>query len=326
MTNVEILTAEYLYDSFDGCPSCHASSVAEATDGALVAGCFAGSKESAEDTKVLISRKGRGAEHWETRVLWDEPGHAAGNVRLFRRPDGDLQIIYPLNFGAWCRGGSRHFQHTSADGGKTWSDQRPIPCERPFLGKNAPIQLQDGSLVLPVKMEGKAKEARQTSAALISTDGGDTWELSTEDIDSVDGASVIQPAAVELRSGDLLFLLRSDAGRIYRTTSGDGGRTWQPAQPTEMPNNHSGIDVVGLADGRFLLVCNPVAETWGPRSPLTVSISDDGGDTWCPLTTLEDQKGEYSYPTVIQTRDGLVHITYTYRRQRIKHVVLRLGT
>jgi len=325
MSKAKIVGAEFLYEEFPNCPSCHASSIVEAPDGTLVAGCYAGSKESAPDTVVLMSRKEPGWTAWETRVFWDEPKHAAGNVRLFRRPDGDIQIIYPLNFGRWCRGGSRHYQHTSSDGGQTWSDQQPIPCERPFLGKNAPVLLQDGSLVLPVTMEVSKKADCQSAAALISVDGGDSWQLSDEDIEATDGANIIQPTAAPLDSGRLLFLFRSNAGRIYRAVSTDGGRTWSPATPTELPNNNSGIDVVKLTDGRLVLVYNPVAENWGPRTPLVLSLSEDEGNTWRPLLTLEDGEGEFSYPTVIQTHDGLVHVTYTYRRERIKHVVLDVG-
>ena len=73
-----------------------------------------------------------------------------------------------------------------------------------------------------------------------------------------------------------------------------------------------------LADGRHLLVYN---HTKRGRSPLNVSVSKDG-KTWQAALVLEDQPGEYSYPAMIQTADGLVHITYTWKRERVKHVVV----
>ena len=86
----------------------------------------------------------------------------------------------------------------------------------------------------------------------------------------------------------------------------------------DVPNPNSGIDAVTLADGRHLLVYN---HTPAGRSPLNVAVSSDGKE-WQMAVTLESEPGEYSYPAIIQTRDGRVHITYTWKRQRIKHVVL----
>jgi photosystem II stability/assembly factor-like uncharacterized protein len=284
-----------------------------------LAGCYAGSKESAPDSMVLLGRRAPGETAWNTTVLRNEPDHAAGNVRLFRRPDGQLQIIYALNFGRWCRGGSRLFQQVSADAGQTWSEPEPIPCDPPLLGKNAPVDLPNGRLVLPVTVEGD----QYSAAALVSTDGGDTWQPS-EPIAAEDGTRVLQPAGALLSDGTLLFLLRSNGGRLYRSTSNDGGTTWSVPEPTDLPNNNSGIDLVRTTDGRLLLVYNPVGTDWGPRSPLTVMHATDDGRQWQELLTLEDGLGEYSYPTAIQTDDGLVHVTYTYLRERIKHVALAL--
>jgi len=95
-----------------------------------------------------------------------------------------------------------------------------------------------------------------------------------------------------------------------------------------LPNNNSGTDAVTLKDGRQLLVYDHTLPTtsWvngkGPRTPLNVSISKDGR-TWYAALVLEDSPvSQYSYPSVIQTKDGLVHIVYTWRREKIKHVVV----
>jgi predicted neuraminidase len=87
---------------------------------------------------------------------------------------------------------------------------------------------------------------------------------------------------------------------------------------TSLPNPSAGIDALRLADGRFLLAYNPTATG---REKLSIAVSADG-ENWPPAVVLEDSPGEYSYPALIQTRDGLVHVTYTWKRQRIKHVVV----
>jgi predicted neuraminidase len=90
---------------------------------------------------------------------------------------------------------------------------------------------------------------------------------------------------------------------------------------TALPNPNSGIDAITLADGRHLLVYNHSSQN-KVRTPLNVAISTDGKN-WIQILTLEDEPGaQFSYPAVIQSSDGMVHITYTWKRFRIKHVVL----
>jgi predicted neuraminidase len=87
---------------------------------------------------------------------------------------------------------------------------------------------------------------------------------------------------------------------------------------SSLPNPNSGIDGVTLSDGRHLLVYN---HTKGGRTPLNIAVSKDGKN-WRPAVTLETEPGEYSYPAVIQAADGKVHVTYTWKRRRVRHVVV----
>ena len=109
--------------------------------------------------------------------------------------------------------------------------------------------------------------------------------------------------------------------------SADQGRTWSRVEATTLANPNSGTDAVTLADGRHVLVYNPTRRLPdgrnGPRSPLHVAVSRDGL-AWTDAVVLEsdDAANGYSYPAVIQSNDGLVQITYTWNRKRIKHVVL----
>ncbi|HQO36913.1 MAG TPA: exo-alpha-sialidase, partial [bacterium] len=101
--------------------------------------------------------------------------------------------------------------------------------------------------------------------------------------------------------------------------SKDGGNTWSDARPIDVPNPNSGIDAVRMKDGRIAMVYN---HTGTGRSPINLGISNDDGETWKMVLTLEDQPGEYSYPAIIQTGDGLLHTTYTWKREKIKHVAI----
>ena len=111
---------------------------------------------------------------------------------------------------------------------------------------------------------------------------------------------------------------RTKQGQVFQVGSDDLGRTWGPLTATSLPNPNAGTDAVTLKDGRHLIVYN---HTTKGRSPLNVAVSKDGQD-WQPALVLESEPGEYSYPAIIQTADGLVHITYTWKRQRVRYVVL----
>jgi predicted neuraminidase len=152
-----------------------------------------------------------------------------------------------------------------------------------------------------------------------SRDGGTTWSVLRPPA-GAGGTPIdaIQPSILTHADGRLQAIGRTRSGRVFETWSADRGQTWSPVTLTELPNPSAGTDAVTLKDGRHLLVYN---HTPKGRTPLNVAVTRDGR-TWEDVHVLESEPGEYSYPAVIQTTDGLVHITYTWRRQRIKHVVI----
>jgi predicted neuraminidase len=201
---------------------------------------------------------------------------------------------------------------TSTDEGETWS--KPTRLPNGILGpiKNKPVQLKDGSILCGSSTEhaGWRVHMERTS------DMGGTWQKT----DSLNGTDfgAIQPTILRYPSGAIQILCRSQQRKITESWSNDGGRSWSKMKATSLPNPNAGIDAVMLKDGRCLLVYN---HTEKGRSPLNIALSADG-NLWNAAMILEDQPGEYSYPAVIQTTDGLVHITYTWKRQRIRHVVI----
>jgi predicted neuraminidase len=215
---------------------------------------------------------------------------------------------------------------TSTDGGRTWSAPRRLPDG--ILGpiKNKPVQLADGTIISPssteaFRQEPKSKPVDVWRAHLeLSTDSGQAW-TKVGPLADPGRANVIQPTVLVHDDGRLQILCRSLVGRIQEAWSSDQGRMWSAIGPTELPNPDSGIDAVKLRDGRFLLVYNHSDKHGPDRRVLNVAVSSDGR-RWDAALVLENQPGEFSYPAVIQAADGLVHVTYTWQRKRIKHVVI----
>jgi alpha-L-rhamnosidase len=145
----------------------------------------------------------------------------------------------------------------------------------------------------------------------------DEWWRS-EALNTAEEWEAIQPTVLLHGDGVVQILCRSRQQTVLEAWSQDHGRTWSPLARTGLPNPSAGIDAVRLRDGRFLLVYN---HTRRGRGRLNVALSKDGRE-WFAGIVLEDEAGEFSYPAVIQTRDRMVHVTYTWKRQRIRHVVV----
>jgi predicted neuraminidase len=152
-------------------------------------------------------------------------------------------------------------------------------------------------------------------------DVGSTWTESNS-VDTGEGFKKgnIEPAIVELGDGTLLMYMRSGSRTcIWQSRSSDGGSKWTPPTRTPLPNPDSAVEFCRLGDGRIVLALNNSPET---RNPLSIAISEDDCQTWLGFRDLEDGPGSFSYPAAIQADDGLIHITYTYKREGIKHVAI----
>lgn len=151
-----------------------------------------------------------------------------------------------------------------------------------------------------------------------TSDNGLSWERTLALNEKQTG--VIQPTLLMHPAGKIQMLCRSNSSHILSAMSEDNGRTWSNLTSTGLPNPNSGIDAVTLKDGRQILIYNHLVKG---RNMLNVAVSNDGME-WKAAVLLEnDAKGtEFSYPAVIQTKDGMIHITYTWNRKQIKHVVV----
>ncbi len=295
-------------------PSCHASTLVETTPGRLLAAWFGGKGEGANDVQIWAADFD-GTRWSEPRIVGTEPGQPCWNPVLFRSRRDELSLWYKYgNSPRTWTGAVRR----SIDDGKTWGKVESLPAGLLGPVRAKPIRMDDGAILAGTSIES---DKIWTPYVDRSEDNGLTWRRSNDF--AVKGKAFggqIQPTLFTTASGKVVALLRSrDPLKICRAESIDGGRTFSPAVPTELHNPSSGIDVVRSRSGPLYLIHNPNPIA---RVPITLSRSTDDGQTWKKLIDLETQFGEYSYPAMIETSDGQLSITYTWKRTHIKYVKL----
>ena len=342
-----IVKSEFIYDTAPF-PSCHASTIAETKSG-LVAAWFGGTAERNPDVCIYVARNENGK--WTAPVaVADGVGFATNrlptwNPVLFQPKPGPLLLFYKVGSSPAKWWG---MMTTSADDGKTWSKPQRLP--EGILGpiKNKPVQLANGDILCGSSTEGDGGWRVHFER---TSDFGKTW-TATPPVNDGKAIGAIQPSILFHGDGKLQAIGRTKNGKLFQIWSDDDGATWGRMTLTDLPNPDSGTDAVTLRDGRQLLVYNHNLRTGSKnkgRSPLNVAVSS-GTDAppvssksaapmsaethrqdacatteWQAALVLEDDPNApsgFAYPAVIQTSDGLVHITYTWERKRIKHVVI----
>jgi predicted neuraminidase len=327
-------SAELIY-SLDAKPTAesHASTLVETPDG-IAAAWFGGSYERHNDVGIWMSFYEKGAWSKPVEVAngfqHDSLRYPTWNPVLFKPANGPLMLFYKVgpNPREWWG-----MLTTSENNGRSWSIPTRLGKNKAIgdlLGpvKNKPIQLKDGSILCPSSTEIEVGDKDEWRVHFeLTKDYGKTWEVIGPINDGIEFAA-IQPSILNYKDGRMQILCRTRQKVVGQSWSTDNGKTWSKMTATSLPNPNAGTDAVTLKDGRQLLVYNHGindGEYPKGREILNVAISTDGVQ-WKPVMTLEQQQaGEYSYPAVIQTSDGLVHITYTYDRVSIKHAVIDPG-
>ena len=317
-------------------PECHSSTIVETHSG-LVCAFFAGTHERNPDVGIRVSRLVDGMWTWPEEVANGvqnvDHRYPCWNPVLFLPKNGPLMLFYKVGPSPREWWG---MVMTSNDDGQTWSTPGKLG-EDPKVGhllgpvKNKPIQLADGTIICPSSTEviGEDTGTLWKVHFELTKDQGRNWEVIGPINDGI-MFDAIQPSILTYRDGRMQILCRTREGVISQSWSEDQGLSWGVMTATKLPNPSAGIDAVTLKDGRQLLVYNHTTrkgKTESGRYLLNVAISDNGAE-WTPVLTLEDNTDNnagYSYPAVIQAQNGLVHVTYTYERVSIRHVVLDPG-
>jgi predicted neuraminidase len=313
---------------FENAPfkQCHASTICETSRG-LVSAWFGGTKEGNQDVGIWTS--------YHDGQKWNGPVQVADGVQhnalrypcwnpVLYQPPGDAPTLLFFKVGPNPREWWGEVM-VSYDRGRTFRDRKrlpegidgPVRCKPILLGNHPTLWCGSST-------EFDGWRIHFESVQLSDGIPNGTWKR-IGPINDASEFNAIQPTFLRHSDGRLQMLCRTKEGVIATSFSSDDGSTWSKLQATDLPNPNSGIDAVTLADQRHMLIYNHLGAEksgWGRRGLLNLAISDDGL-AWRKVGVLEsEQGGEFSYPAIIQADDGLVHLSYTWKRDRIKHVVI----
>ncbi len=310
-------------------PMVHVASVAELADGSLAALWYGGAYEYAHDNTIYLAIRKNGS--WlEARPIMTptqaeqdlgRPMKSLGNALLLSNANGSLRLLFvSIAMGKWS--GSQLNSSRSQDGGLTWSPVERLTlsplCNFSELVRNRPLPLkqhehqESASWCVPIYQEflGKFPEV-----LWLREEKGDLMVQKTR---IAGGCSTLQPSVVPLSSHTGIVLLRdyTHAKKIFLSRTEDGGLSWSKPEPTHLPNPDAGISGLRLPDGKLLVAFN---DSPSKRSNLSLALSNDTGRTWRKIATLEnDPDKSFSYPYLMQSSDGLVHMAYTWDGKMIK--------
>jgi predicted neuraminidase len=324
----------------------HSSSIVELPDGNLWVVWFHGSGERQNDD-VLIQGARRVKGKWTAPfTVADTPGFPDTNCVTWLDKDQRLWLLWPVILANTWESALMKYRistdYQQADGPPKWGFadnillipprmyertkevmekdlKGPAPRARwasqmmelsadklssriGWFTRTHPVQLPSGRILVPMYSDGYS-----FGIMAISDDNGVTWK-SSEPIVSYGG---IQPSVVRKKSGELVAYMRDNGPppkRVIRSVSKDDGQTWSAGEDTEIPNPGTSLEAIALKDGRWLMVFNDIEKG---RTSLAVALSDDEGATWKWKRNLDKGEGQYHYPSVIQAKDGSIHVTYS---------------
>ena len=317
---MSILLWEAVAEPSERFPSCHCSVILELANGELLVGYYAGEGEARPDAAWVLARRRVDADGFDPlTIVADTQGKPEGNGVLFQTQDGTVLVIYGTMHGKldgrpgpgvrWVTCDLR--LKRSSDDGHTWSEVEMIEPALGHVPRCKPIRLDNGEIILGTEYKDGY------SRFWISSDDGLTWQMTGPLL----GEMNQHPSLIQRNDGVLVAFLRPSGKNpnVLKSVSHDRGRTWTPAEVTPFACPFAALDTVRLTDGRVVMVWNNNPEA---RNPLTLAMSEDEGETWSYTRNLVTGEGRFHYPAIIQTRDGLLHLTFTNNRKTIDHIAL----
>lgn len=329
-------------------PSAHSSNLLNLSNGDLLCAYYSGRWEDKSDVAIVISRLAKGSDQWtKPEVIAQQAGVAFENPVLFEPRPGQLWLFYTSQVAEAGQTSAQVFYRTSHDNGKSWSGGAVLFAKAGSFDRQR-LVVSGNEWFFPMYYTPRS-DADHYSSVQISTDNGNHWKECVV----ADSNGLVQPDLVELSPHHFTLFFRSRFADWVYVSHSENGCSWTTPQPTQVPNNNSSIQVTGLRNGHLIMAFNNIQATTTrgkptdyARFPLSVALSVDGGRTWTWVRDVDigqdvpqekvpttmagvdvssEQKAffqhlfDYSYPSITETPDGTIHMSYTFRRRTIKY-------
>lgn len=316
------------------CPAAHnhASSIIELNSGNLLAVWFGGEREGAKDVSIYQSKYDLIEGKWSPAKAIIDRRAATNQVARYIKKLGNPVVVnngnniwiffVSVGMGGWS-GSSINFSRSN-DQGRTWSQAQRLVTSPFFnvstLVRTNPLVLSHGLIGLPAYHEFVGKFGEYL---LISPSGQllDKNRISW-------GTTSLQPSIVALNKDNFVAFMRNTARRprkVFSAASKDSGKTWGDRKYIPLPNPDASIAAIMDNKGRLLMALNNSEYS---RRDMSLAVSSDNGANWKIVHRfdyLEKKGAEFSYPSLIQAKNGNYHLVYTWHRKRIKHVSFNLA-
>jgi sialidase-1 len=300
----------------------HAPSIVLLPDGRLLTVWFSGPFDASSRQSLLgTTSRDQGRSWLPARVMQDFPDRSDFDPAFVS--DGKTTFWF---FSAGLRGVPRFeaippgtpngretfriYVRSSSDSAKTWSEPAVISGESAHTSRTNGIRLSTGELLVPLHRLGTG-----AGGVLKSSDAGKTWVRRGMVANPVGQGG--EPTIAELSSGNVLMILRTTDGKMWASRSIDKGETWSPARDTGMIAGATSHNLLRLRDGRLVLTHNPSKPPL--RTPLTMRVSADDGETWgdplvlaeAQLRSPDDRGRQVAYPSAAELSDGTIAVVWT---------------